>query len=311
MSPRTALESPVFAFYFAMAVGLLVVGGLVLALLHWGLRKNVGHAWSAYLGWLLMVPILLLCFFLGRAVGIVFLTLVAMLGFQEFARAVGLTQDWLVTGIVHLGIVALGVICWIPNSFELFLILPVFAVLVIVSIPVLRNRTQNQLRMMGMAVLGFIYFGWMFGHLALLTNSTHAYGYIGYLVVAVEINDVTAYVSGKLLGRHPFRSEISPKKTWEGAFGALVVSMALPWILRFTFPHFDVWDCLIVGLMVGIGGQMGDLVVSVIKRDVGIKDMGSKIPGHGGILDRIDSLIYVAPLFLHYVRVRHGLTISP
>jgi phosphatidate cytidylyltransferase len=118
---------------------------------------------------------------------------------------------------------------------------------------------------------------------------------------------VAAFITGKLFGRHVLRSNISPKKTWEGSLGALAVSLALPWALWFTFPHFEVWDLLAVGLIVGVGGQIGDLAISVIKRDLGIKDMGAAIPGHGGILDRIDSLIYVAPLFFHYIRFRFGL----
>ena len=69
-------------------------------------------------------------------------------------------------------------------------------------------------------------------------------------------------------------------------------------------------DCLLAGLIVGVGGQLGDLAVSVIKRDLGIKDMGAAIPGHGGILDRIDSLIYVAPLFFHYIRYCHDFSPS-
>jgi phosphatidate cytidylyltransferase len=126
-------------------------------------------------------------------------------------------------------------------------------------------------------------------------------------VLAVELNDVAAYTFGKLFGRHRLRSNISPKKTWEGALGGLAVSLLLPWILLPTFPHFEKWDCLLTGLIVGIGGQLGDLVVSVFKRDLGIKDMGALIPGHGGVLDRIDSLIYVAPLFFHYIRYCHDL----
>ncbi|MDQ3120712.1 MAG: phosphatidate cytidylyltransferase, partial [Verrucomicrobiota bacterium] len=92
---------------------------------------------------------------------------------------------------------------------------------------------------------------------------------------------------------------ISPKKTWEGALGALAVSMILPWLLRFSMPEFGAAQLILTGLIIGIGGQLGDLSISVIKRDIGTKDMGASIPGHGGILDRIDSLIYVAPLFMH------------
>jgi phosphatidate cytidylyltransferase len=128
-----------------------------------------------------------------------------------------------------------------------------------------------------------------------------------YLIFAVEINDVAAYTFGKLLGRHPLRSNISPKKTWEGSLGALAVSMALPWVLRFSFPHFGTVELILTGLIVGVTGQFGDLSMSVIKRDLGLKDMGVLIRGHGGILDRIDSLIYVTPLFFHMARWFHGL----
>jgi len=95
------------------------------------------------------------------------------------------------------------------------------------------------------------------------------------------------------------RSEISPNKTWEGALGAFAVAMILPWLLRFSFPFFGTRELILTGLIVGIGGQLGDLSISVIKREIGTKDMAATIPGHGGILDRIDSLIYVAPLFMH------------
>jgi phosphatidate cytidylyltransferase len=160
---------------------------------------------------------------------------------------------------------------------------------------------------MSLAIVGFIYIGWMFGHLAFLANATNAYGYLLYLLVATEVNDVAAFTFGKLFGRHPFRSNISPKKTWEGALGALSVSLILPWLLRFSFPHFGATELILTGLIVGIGGQLGDLAISVIKRDIGIKDMGATIPGHGGILDRIDSLIYVAPLFFHMAGYFHPL----
>ena len=95
------------------------------------------------------------------------------------------------------------------------------------------------------------------------------------------------------------RSEISPNKTWEGAIGAFAVGMILPWVLRFSFPFFGPRELVLAGLIVGIGGQLGDLSISVIKRDIGTKDMAATIPGHGGIFDRIDSLIYAAPLFMH------------
>ena len=314
MSPQTALASDIFRLYTVVAVGLLLGAGTVLAVLRWGLHKEVNHAWQSYRGWLIMVPVILLTLFLGRLVTIVFLTILALWGFSEYARATGLYRDWVMTGAVYAGILAVGGTVLVPDPttgvpgwYGLFIALPVYIIALLLAIPIARNRTQGQLQVLALAIVGFIYFGWMFGHLAFLANARYAYSYLFYLLFAVELNDVAAYTCGKLMGRRPFRSNISPNKTWEGSLGALVVSLILPWVLRFTFPHFQARDCVLLGLIVGIGGQLGDLAISVIKRDVGIKDMGTAIPGHGGILDRIDSLIYVAPLFLHVVRYFHDL----
>ncbi len=314
MSPQTALTSLVFQFYGALAAGLLLGAGLVLAILRWGFRKDVAHAWKAYCGWLLMVPLLFAAIFLGREAAIVFFTMVAIFGFKEFARATGLYRDWAMTGIVYLGIIAAGVLSLVadpthgvPGWYGLFMALPVWVIATILVIPIVRNRSQGQLQVLALAMVGFVYLGWMFGHLAFLANARFAYSYLLYLLLAVELNDVAAFVCGKLCGRHQLRSNISPKKTWEGSLGALALSMLLPWALWWTFPHLQVRDLLLLGLIVGVGGQLGDLAISVIKRDLGIKDLGAAIPGHGGILDRIDSLIYVAPLFLHVVRFFHDL----
>ncbi|HEV8070346.1 MAG TPA: phosphatidate cytidylyltransferase [Planctomycetaceae bacterium] len=314
MTPSAAMHSSVFQFYAAVALGLLAVAGLVLATLRWGLHKNVEHAWKSYCAWLVMVPLILGVIFLGRIPSIVFFTTVGIFGFKEFARATGLYRDWYMTGAVYLAIIVTGCTSLptdarqgVPGWYGMFMAWPVFAISGILLIPILRNRVQGQLQAIALSVVGFIYFGWMFGHLAFLANAKYAYAYLLFVLFAVELNDVAAFTFGKLFGRHPLRSNISPKKTWEGALGALAVSLALPWLLYFTFPHLEPRDLILIGLIVGIGGQLGDLAISVIKRDLGIKDMGAAIPGHGGILDRIDSLIYVAPLFLHTVRYFHDL----
>jgi phosphatidate cytidylyltransferase len=308
MSPRTALHSEVFRTYFFIMVAVLAVAGLVLSILRWVLKKEITSIWATYKSWLVMAPLVFGFVFAGRVPVIFFFCFIAALGFKEFARATGLYRDWWMVSAVYLGIIAIGVTSLIhqPQGAELgegwyglFIVLPVYMVALIVLIPIVRNQVHGQLQTIALAIVGFIYIGWMFGHLAFLANANNAYGYLLYVIFATEINDVAAFTCGKLFGKHPFRSNISPKKTWEGAVGALLVSLALPWALRFSFPEFGPAQLVLTGLIVGIGGQLGDLSISVIKRDIGIKDMGAGIPGHGGILDRIDSLIYVAPLFFH------------
>jgi phosphatidate cytidylyltransferase len=308
MSPQAAYHSEIFRLYFYIVAGLLAVAGLALAFLAWGLKKDVRSIWTTYKAWLIMAPVILGCIFAGRVTTIFFFCLLSALGFKEFARATGLYRDWWTVGVVYLGIAALGITSLVHQPYGeeqgngwygYFIVLPVHVIALILFVPIVRNRVAGELQNMSLAILGFIYIGWMFCHLAFMANATNAYGYLLYVVFATEVNDVAAFTFGKLFGKHPLRSNISPKKTWEGAIGAFAVSMALPWLMRFSFPFFGPWQLILTGLIVGIGGQLGDLSISVIKRDIGIKDMGANIPGHGGILDRIDSLIFVAPIFFH------------
>lgn len=308
MSFQTALNDPVFRLYVAVAGSILLIAGIIISILRWGLRKNVDSIWKTYCSWLIMTPLVIVLVAAGRTTTIIGFAILAIFGFKEFARATGLYADWWMTGAVQIGIIAVALSAMIPARqggppgwYGLFMTMPVYVIALLLMVPIFLNRTQGQLQVLALGILGFIYIGWMFSHLGFLANSDHPYAYIFYLVFAVELNDVAAFTFGKLFGRHKFRNNISPNKTWEGALGALAVSLALPWLLRSTLPHFGTLQLILAGLIVGIGGQMGDLSISVIKRDIGVKDMGALIPGHGGILDRVDSLIYTAPLFLHMV----------
>jgi phosphatidate cytidylyltransferase len=317
MTFEAALQSDIFLTYIRIISGLLVAAGLLIGMLK-ALGKNVSGVWSTYRGWLIMVPIVIGAILLGRGAFIGGVALLALFGFKEFARATGLYEDWWMTGLVYLGILLLAVAAYIPDPrldfdgwFGLFITLPAYVVGAVLLVPILRNRSKGQLQRVALAIVGFIYFGWMFSHLGFLANAEYAYGYILYLVFAVEINDVAAFTCGKIFGKHKLRENISPNKTIEGAIGAVLISLGLPWVLWFSFPHFEVWHLILTGLIVGVGGQLGDLVISYIKRDIGIKDMGVVIEGHGGILDRVDSMIFVAPIFFHVVRWIHGIREVP
>jgi phosphatidate cytidylyltransferase len=313
VSWRIALSDRIYLTYAAIILGLLLVSGIALGVLRWGLKRDVSKVWTIWRSWLIMAPLGLLIVGLGREASIVGGTLLAIFAFKEFARATGLYPDWGMTGVVYVAIVALGVAAWAPDPtvasrppgwFGLMQAMPIYAVAAIWIVPIARNRVAGQLQLVALAIVGFIYVGWTLGHLGFLANSRWPYGYLMYIVFAVEINDIAAYTFGKLTGRRPLRSNISPKKTWGGALGAIGVSLAMPWVLGFSFPAVFDWRAKVAtGLIVGVGGQLGDLSISLIKRDLGIKDMGALIPGHGGILDRVDSLLFVAPLFVRLVNL--------
>ena len=296
------MRSPVFRGYLVVLVGLLVVAGALLVLLRFVLKKNVDHAWKAYRGWLVMIPLVFVALFFGRITTIIFFTLVSLAAFTEFARATGLYRDWGMTTVVLLGIVGVGIVSVVDDPgtnvhgwYGMLMALPVYVVAAIMMIPILRDRAKGQLQLIALSVVGFMYVGWMFLHLAYLANAKNAYGYLLFLLFAVPLNDIAAFTFGRTFGKRQLRENISPNKTWAGAIGALAVSMLLPWLVRFSFPEFGTLQLILTGLIVGIGGQLGDLTISVIKRDIGIKDMSSILPGHGGVFDRFDGLLFVLP----------------
>ena len=116
-----------------------------------------------------------------------------------------------------------------------------------------------------------------------------------------SIHDVAQYCWGKLLGRHKIVPKVSPNKTWEGFLGGVATTASLAALLASALTPMDWRVAIVAGLLIGCAGFVGDVTISALKRDIGLKDTGNLLPGHGGDLDRIDSLTYTAPLFFHFI----------
>jgi phosphatidate cytidylyltransferase len=304
MSPSVALHDRVFLTWLAIVPVTFTAAGVILVVVQFGFKKDLGGIWDTYRSWWIMGVVGLATVFLGRIAVVAGVALLALLAFHELVRASPLKKDRLTADVVGAGIVAFVLSGLLPaanarvvrQDFLYWIGLVVVAAIFLV--PILTGRWEGAVSRAGLALIGFVFLGVMLGQIGNLTNLSHAYGLVCYVIFATELNDVAAFAFGRTFGRHPLCPAISPNKTWEGAIGAVAVSMALPWLFRFSLPTFGSAQLLCAGLIVGVGGQVGDLSVSLIKRELGTKDMGSVIAGHGGILDRIDSLIYVAPLFM-------------
>jgi phosphatidate cytidylyltransferase len=224
-----------------------------------------------------------------------------MLFVREFARATGLDEDRTFVIVVWLGILGYYAMALL-KLYGIFMAMPVHTIAIVYIIPIYRNQYQGMLRRATLATVALVYLGWFPAHLAYLANYRELYAYVLFLMFGTELNDAAAFLFGKLLGRHPLVSRISPGKTIEGALGALVVIVAYVWLARPLLPAFGWVEWVFSVVILWIGGTMGDLVISFVKRDTGVKDMGRLIPGHGGVLDRFDSLIFTSPFFFHMVR---------
>lgn len=153
-----------------------------------------------------------------------------------------------------------------------------------------------------LAILAFLYIPFLLMHLVLLRQTDFGIQWLFVMMLIVMTNDSAAYYSGSAFGKHRLYELVSPKKSIEGAVGGLAGSFCGTLLAKFTFfPQLTLRDAAATALVVGIVGQAGDLFESLLKRSFGVKDSGTIIPGHGGVLDRLDSILFAAPITYYYV----------
>jgi phosphatidate cytidylyltransferase len=254
------------------------------------------------------IPVILTASYLG---GIFFfaLTLFISLGaYYEFAL---LAKNKGANANLWLGFIS--IILLLTNYFIVFLdfnSIILFIVFVITLVELFRNKGSAILNI-GAALLGIFYIGLFSSALLAIREFYPNIGEIylrgGYLIIsifaAIWICDSAAYYGGTALGKHKLFERVSPNKTWEGAgFGFVfaVITMVLAKIIILNF--LSLGTAIAIGIIIGLFGQIGDLIESLFKRDAGVKDSSSVIPGHGGIFDRFDSLLYTAPVILLYLK---------
>jgi phosphatidate cytidylyltransferase len=166
----------------------------------------------------------------------------------------------------------------------------------------LKDSLKETLVGVSVTFFGVIYVAWTLGHLIPLRAEAGGIELVFFVFLVTWAGDTGAYYTGRGLGRLKLAPKVSPGKTVEGAIGGLIASILVALVARAWFlPIFSVQETIVLGLVLGIFGELGDLVESMFKRSGGVKDSGWLIPGHGGVLDRVDSLIFTIPLFYYYV----------
>jgi phosphatidate cytidylyltransferase len=154
---------------------------------------------------------------------------------------------------------------------------------------------------LSITLFGIFYVSWLLSHLVLIRGLSDGKKLVFYLLLVVWAGDTGAYYTGSYLGRHKLSPVISPKKTIEGAIGGILASLLVSCIAKRAFlPLLEYKDCIALGILLAVTAQLGDLCESLLKRAVNIKDSGTILPGHGGILDRLDGVMFAAPVLYYY-----------
>jgi phosphatidate cytidylyltransferase len=181
----------------------------------------------------------------------------------------------------------------------------------IVSLPLFsRAPLEQSLRDGAMTLFGVLYLGLTLGPLSMTRLLPQGEWLIFFLLLVTWASDTGAYYVGTVYGRHRLAPTISPKKTVEGLVGGLIGAIIVAYAVRWWFlPELSGLDCLVLAMLLTITGLWGDLTESAMKRGVGIKDSGGILPGHGGMLDRLDSLLFAAPAFYYYITMASRLRV--
>lgn len=188
-----------------------------------------------------------------------------------------------------------------PGNFQL---IAVWLVAVIMAGSVYMFNVEKRTPVDAMAtIIGIVYIIFFSFHVTLIDQTGYFSQFRWLILLTAFGSDIFAYFTGVFFGKHKMAPHLSPKKTWEGAIGGIVGSTAVCWIFGAIFFPENVINCIIIGLIGAPISMLGDLTASAYKRKMGIKDYGNLIPGHGGIMDRFDSILFTAPFVYYYVAI--------
>ncbi len=302
-----AFDHPVTVAVTIAVLGLLVIAPIIIWLLVQLGRVNAklrGELFLRYRSWLVITPLILMPILLGAAWTILGVGVLSLLCYREYARATGLFREKAVSLVVVLCMLVVTFTV-LDHWYYFFVATLPFAMGFIAIVAILRDQPHGYIQRVALGVLGFALFGTCLGHLGYFANDLNYRPIFLLILLSVELNDIFAFICGKTFGKRKFAPNTSPNKTVAGAIGAFILTTILVIVIGsyvFEGTILQGWKYLaVLGGLISVLGQFGDLMLSSIKRDLGIKDMGNSIPGHGGLLDRFDSIILVAPVAFHYI----------
>lgn len=253
------------------------------------------------------IPVILGLVYLGGPYYACFILLVANLGMREYTDLLKSRGYHLPVFLGYAGVTVFLTLLYLGQILQLELALPAMIVILIsLAIFYLISFEKTDIGESALILWGIIYLGGLGGYMILLRQLPQGMNYTLLLLVGVWSNDTFAYVAGIKWGKRRLAPAISPQKSVEGACSGIVGTVLLALLAALLFPgwiELAPGEAALLGLGISVFAQLGDLLESAIKRQFGVKDTGRLIPGHGGILDRFDSLLFTAPMVYYFLQM--------
>jgi phosphatidate cytidylyltransferase len=293
---------------FAAVVGLLVLGAAAAAAMprlkpgqdHSNLQQRVASWW-------VMAGLLIVCLLLGWQATTALFAVISFIALREFLSLSPLSRaDRLIVLVAYLTIPLCYAFVALDEYGKYLVAIPVYAFLILPFLMAIAGQTDRYLARAAIVHWAVVTCVFNLGFIPFLmkvpaweTPQAGAAGLVFLLLLATETNDVAQYCWGKALGRHKIMPRVSPNKTWEGFLGGWVTTAAIIVLIGPVFTPLHGIGLWVMAILLPPAGFAGDVTMSAIKRDLKVKDTSALIPGHGGVLDRIDSLTFTAPLYFH------------
>lgn len=305
---------PLHSFYMMVFIVILLISASLIRVRLQAKQPTVDHTElkQRIQSWWWMIVIVFGMLLAPVNISIVFFGLLSFVALKEFFSIVPTRQaDRRVLWWAYAAIPAQYY--WVATEwYGMFLIfIPIYVFLFLPMRAVFIGETKGFIRSLGtihwavmLSVLCLSHIAYLL-KLPVINEEAGALGLVLFLIFITQFNDVCQYVWGKTFGKHKIIPKVSPKKTWEGFIGGVLTVTIVSGFLAPYLTPLTMLEGFIAGTLIAISGFVGDVVISSVKRDLAIKDSGTLIPGHGGLLDRVDSLIYTAPLFFHFLYYLH------
>lgn len=294
-----------------------IIAGVILRCIP-SCRKTGQDVFSRTIAWWFMVLIILGSCLLGDIAICVLFACISFQGLREYFAVTRVRKAdqralfWSMFVVLPIQYI-LVYVGWY-GMFAIFI--PVYAFVCLAIFTTLRGDAQDFLARCAKIFFGVMIVVYFVSHIAMLpklhlidpsgNSFLHYHGeFVLFLLIVSQGNDVCQYIWGKSLGKHKIAPRLSPNKTWQGFIGGVVSSAGLAMLLSYLIP-LNLWQSACLGVAIACLGFAGDIIMSSIKRDAGIKDYGSLLGGHGGVLDRIDGLAIAAPVYFHILRYYAG-----
>lgn len=301
ISMPAAWDSQIYRQTVLIVLSIIFFSG---AIVFWFRNKNYYfvQSWASIKSWIIAAPVLFVVMGLPSPWPLIILTVLAIAGAKIFFQIIGMYHRSYFVMICYSGIVGLGLCAWY-DRLDIYNSMPMIVLGISCLVPLVRNSYKRMIQYISLTLLAFIFLGWSFMHLALILKFPNGVYQVMYLIILTEFCDNTSLALNRYIGGWRLFPGINARRTLGSTGVSVLLTLVLAGSMRFLLPDGSDKYWLSSGLVASLGGFVGDLVMTVVRRDAGMKTVGPFIIGRGDFLHRVDRLIFVAPIYYYVMTV--------